>query len=213
MRNIGSTGALHWLWRGEVALRLRRRRRVEARRAAVWHTGETFAYHTRMSTDLHTQLIDLAAKWLAVKQAVVITDMSHGLGRDGGCHQVDLRVFHAGGVQSQPRGISLGTSTTWRRDPSRVGGQSSLLRHACRADFDPAEVPGELGLLNCTGKLKAIVKAHHQKRGASAETSLAGVRPATRNPQYAPGGRGGPPLPSNPPGTRDAGVQPLDFSA
>lgn len=124
------------------------------------------------NTDLHTQLIELSAKWLAVKHAVVITDMSHGLGETadaigwtcGFSTLVECKASRADflGDKHKP----------WRRDPSR--GMGNFRYYATPAGMvAPTELPENWGLLEMhRGKLKVIVKARQQKRGASAETSL-----------------------------------------
>lgn len=125
-----------------------------------------------MSTDLHTQLIDLAAKWLAVKHSVVITDMSHGMGEtadaigwtSGFSTLVECKAARSDFLTDKLK--------PWRRDPSH--GMGTYRYYAAPAGLiDPAELPENWGLLELRrGKLKVIVKAKHLKRWARAETSL-----------------------------------------
>lgn len=122
--------------------------------------------------DLHSQLIDLSAKWLAVKHPVVITDMSHGAGETadaigwtcGFSTLVECKASRADflGDKHKP----------WRRDPSR--GMGCFRYYATPVGMvKPSELPEHWGLLELhRGKLKVVVKAQQQKRGASAETSL-----------------------------------------
>lgn len=121
--------------------------------------------------DLHSQLIDLSAKWLAAKHAVVITDMSHGLGEtadaigwtSGFSTLVECKASRADFLNDRHK--------PWRRDPSR--GMGTYRYYATPAGLlDPDELPENWGLLELKcGRLKVIVKAQHLKRCGRAETS------------------------------------------
>lgn len=125
-----------------------------------------------MSTDLHTQLIDLSAKWLASKHAVVITDMSHGLGEtadaigwtSGFSTLVECKASRADFLNDRHK--------PWRRDPSN--GMGTYRYYAAPAGLiDREELPENWGLLELhRGKLKVIVKAQHLKRYHRGEISL-----------------------------------------
>ena len=133
VRNIGLYGARYVvLWRGEWHYDYDAGGRVKLVEQQLG-TLEKPLPITRMSTDLHTQLIDLAAKWLAVKQAVVITDMSHGLGETADTIGWTCGFPRWWSAKTSRAGFLGDKHKPWRRDPSR--GMGTYRYHAaCRLD-------------------------------------------------------------------------------
>lgn len=124
-------------------------------------------------TDLHTQLIQHAARWLESKgHSVVITDMSHGDGETADAigwkgkasTLIECKASRADFLQDRHK--------PWRRDPDRGMGTYRYFA-APEGMIKVEDLPERWGLLELSkGKLKLTIASLHHQRGVVAETSL-----------------------------------------